>query len=36
MTVPCCSGLYHMVEEAVDLSGVGIKPKKIVVGIDGK
>ena len=36
MTVPCCSGLYQMVEEAVALSGTDIKPKKIVIGIDGK
>jgi ferredoxin len=36
MTVPCCSGLYQMVEEAVALSGTRIKPKKVVVGIDGQ
>ncbi len=36
MTVPCCSGLYHMVEEAVALSGTRIKPEKVVVGIDGR
>lgn len=36
MTVPCCSGLYHMIEEAVALSGTRIKPKKVVVGIDGR
>jgi NAD-dependent dihydropyrimidine dehydrogenase PreA subunit len=36
MTVPCCSGLYQMVEEAVALSGTLIKPKKVVVGIDGR
>jgi ferredoxin len=36
MTVPCCSGLYHMVEEAVALSGTRIKPEKVVVGIDGQ
>jgi ferredoxin len=35
MTVPCCSGLLHMVEEAVVQSGTDIKPKKIVIGIDG-
>ena len=35
MTVPCCSGLFQMVEEAVALSGTRLKPKKIVVGIDG-
>jgi Pyruvate/2-oxoacid:ferredoxin oxidoreductase delta subunit len=36
MTVPCCSGLRHMVEEAVALSGVDIVPRTVVVGIDGK
>jgi ferredoxin len=35
MTVPCCSGLYHLVEAAVALSGTHLKPKKVVVGIDG-
>ncbi len=36
MTVPCCLSLYHMVEEAVALSGTRIEPKKVVVGIDGQ
>jgi len=36
MTVPCCSGLERIVRMAVDLSGVPIEVKKIVVGIDGK
>jgi ferredoxin len=36
MTVPCCSGLYQMVDEAVAASGVEIFPHKVVVGIDGK
>ena len=35
MTVPCCSGLARMVDEAVEASGVEIFPNKVVVGIDG-
>lgn len=36
MTVPCCSGLYRLVERAVELSGVKINLDKKVIGIDGK
>jgi hypothetical protein len=36
MTVPCCSGLERLVRTAVELSGVPIEVKKIVVGIDGQ
>ena len=36
MTVPCCSGLMHIVNEAVALSGKNIAVRKIVVGIDGE
>jgi hypothetical protein len=36
MTVPCCSGLERIVRMAVELSGVPIEVRKIVVGIDGK
>jgi ferredoxin len=36
MVVPCCSGLSHIVEQAVELSGTNIRIKKIVIGIDGK
>src|SRR4030042_1060036 len=36
MTVPCCSGLYRIVERAVELSGVKIDLQKKVVHIDGK
>lgn len=36
MTVPCCSGLYAMVQKAVELSGTKINIRKVVVGIDGK
>ena len=36
MVVPCCSGLVHLVNEAVERSGTGIRFKEIVVGIDGQ
>lgn len=36
MVVPCCSGLYRIVEEAVELSGVKINIKKVVIGLDGE
>jgi ferredoxin len=36
MVVPCCSGLEHMVDRAVEESGVHINVKKIKVGIDGQ
>jgi NAD-dependent dihydropyrimidine dehydrogenase PreA subunit len=36
MTVPCCSGLERIVRLAVELSGVALEVKKVVVGIDGK
>lgn len=36
MTVPCCSGLYHIVERAVELSETDVELKKVVIGIDGK
>jgi len=36
MIVPCCSGLYHIVEQAVEQSGTKINIKKVVIGIDGK
>jgi ferredoxin len=36
MTVPCCSGLERIVRLAVELSGVPLEVKKVVVGIDGK
>jgi ferredoxin len=35
MTVPCCSGLARMVEEAVELSGARVNIKKVVINIDG-
>ncbi len=36
MTVPCCSGLERIVRMAVELAGVPIEVKKVVVGIDGR
>jgi NAD-dependent dihydropyrimidine dehydrogenase PreA subunit len=36
MTVPCCAGLERIVELAVELSGVPLEVKKVVVGIDGR
>jgi NAD-dependent dihydropyrimidine dehydrogenase PreA subunit len=36
MTVPCCSGLYRIVEQAVELSGIKIKIQKKVIHIDGR
>jgi len=35
MTVPCCSGLYRIVERAVELSGLKIGLQRKVVHIDG-
>jgi Fe-S-cluster-containing hydrogenase component 2 len=35
MEVPCCSGLWRMVEEAIAESGKNIAARKIVIGIDG-
>jgi hypothetical protein len=36
MTVPCCSGLFRLVEEAVRQSGVDLPLKKTVIHIDGR
>ncbi len=36
MTVPCCSGLYRIAEEALALSRVHLNLKTIVIPIDGK
>ena len=35
MVVPCCSGLFHIVEQAIELSGTHINMKKVVIGLDG-
>jgi hypothetical protein len=36
MTVPCCSGLYRIVEEAVEQSGTKVQIRKKVIHIDGR
>jgi len=36
MVVPCCSGLVHLVNAAVEKSGVSLPVKEIVIGIDGQ
>jgi ferredoxin len=36
MTVPCCSGLYRLVDEAVRRSGVDLSLEKKVIHIDGR
>ncbi len=35
MEVPCCYGLYSIVEEALNESGKSITLKQITVGVDG-
>jgi len=35
MEVPCCSGLFQIVREAVELSGTQLPVKRIVIGLDG-
>ncbi|MDD8025772.1 MAG: 4Fe-4S dicluster domain-containing protein [Acidobacteriota bacterium] len=36
MTVPCCAGLVRMVEDAVMLAGADLRPRRTVIGIDGR
>jgi len=36
MTVPCCSGLDRMVRQAVEVAGVPLEVKKVVIGIEGQ
>lgn len=35
MEVPCCSGLFQIVREAVELSGTHLPVKRVVIGLDG-
>ena len=36
MTVPCCTGLERMVQQAVAASGVDVPVRTVVIGIDGQ
>jgi len=36
MTVPCCSGLNQIVQEAVEKSGKNIAVRKVVIGLEGE
>ena len=35
MEVPCCSGLFQLVQQAVELSGTRLPVKRVVIGLDG-
>lgn len=35
MEVPCCGGLYHIVQQAVSESGKNVPVNKLIIGIDG-
>jgi len=36
MEVPCCSGLVHMVKQAIQLSGKDIPIEEVTIGIKGE
>ena len=36
MTVPCCTGLTRIVEQALALSGVDVPLHKVIIGLDGE
>jgi ferredoxin len=36
MTVPCCGGLLRLTERAVELSGVDIPIRTVMIGLDGE
>lgn len=36
MVVPCCSGLYQIVQRAVELSGVPIDINRVIIGVEGQ
>lgn len=36
MTVPCCAGLFRLVQRAVEASGIDVPLRRVVVGIEGQ
>lgn len=36
MTVPCCGGLSRLVEQAVELAGVNVPVRTVMIGLDGE
>ena len=36
MTVPCCAGLFRLVQRAVELAEVDVPLRRVVVGIEGR
>ena len=36
MTVPCCAGLFRLVQRAVETAGVDVPLRRVVVGIEGQ
>ncbi|MDH4197396.1 MAG: 4Fe-4S dicluster domain-containing protein [Candidatus Aminicenantes bacterium] len=36
MTVPCCAGLFRLVQRAVEVSGVDVPLRRVVIGIEGQ
>ena len=36
MTVPCCAGLFRLVQRAVEASGVDVPLRRVIIGIDGQ
>ena len=36
MTVPCCAGLFRLVQRAVEVSGIDVPLRRVVIGIEGQ
>lgn len=36
MEVPCCFGLVHIVQQALDLAGSDLRPREIVISVEGE